>query len=48
MTKPTKRRKPSRVVDGLKAAVSYAKGDKTKGKLSRFRVKNGAALRIVK
>jgi hypothetical protein len=28
-----------RIIDGLMAAIAYAKGDKTKGKLTRITVK---------
>jgi hypothetical protein len=38
-TETTKRGNGKRIIDGLKAAVAYAKGDKTKGKLTRITVK---------
>lgn len=38
----------NKIAEGLETAIAYAKGDKTKGTLMRYRVRNGTAMRIVK
>lgn len=41
--------KGKRIIDGLKAAIAYAKGDKSKGKTQRFIVnEHGVAIGVEK